>query len=117
MKGSCLWCGNPLPKRRRKYCCDDCNYKYWQKYIAWRFWNVARNLALERDNFKCQDCGGRGSLEVHHIIRLEPGEDRWKSDKNAQENLVTLCCPCHELRHHPKLAEQQLEPSCQGSLL
>ena len=108
MKGSCLWCGNPLPKRRRKYCCDDCAFKYWQKYIAWRLWFAARNVALENAGYQCQGCGARGGLEVHHIVPLESGEPRHNTEKNAQDNLRVLCRPCHEKAHHPNAGKPKV---------
>ena len=103
----CAWCGNPLPKGRRKYCCDDCAYKYWQKFQAPLWWNNAKNMALARANYQCEaeGCGRRGGLEVHHEIRLEPWESRHNSPKNSQDNLRVLCRSCHEKAHHPNAGQ------------
>jgi hypothetical protein len=53
-------------------------------------WPV-RTAAVRRDDFKCQECGERGRLEVHHVIpvRLAP--------ELAYDlgNLKTLCVACH----------------------
>ena len=105
----CLWCGERLTKRRRKYCSDEHGLLYWARYVAPQElqWSVASHQALKRDWYVCQDCGRPEGLqpwtglEVHHIVPLDPSEERWNSPKNYQENLVTLCRPCHELRHHP----------------
>jgi 5-methylcytosine-specific restriction endonuclease McrA len=49
---------------------------------------------LERDNWRCQNCGRASELQVHHIqFRSHLGEDR-------EENLVTLCATCHRELHH-----------------
>ncbi|HYB76754.1 MAG TPA: HNH endonuclease [Candidatus Bathyarchaeia archaeon] len=48
---------------------------------------------LERDNWRCQACGGMSNLEVHHIdFRSRGGDD-------SEENLITLCAACHTHRH------------------
>ncbi|NKL23477.1 HNH endonuclease signature motif containing protein [Rhizobium leguminosarum] len=55
-----------------------------------RWWPV-RTAAVRRDDFKCQECGARGRLEVHHV----------KPVREAPElaydlgNLKTLCVACH----------------------
>lgn len=66
-----------------------------------------RELALERDNWTCQECGmsqekcivmfNRG-LSVHH--KDENGLNVPKEDKNNElENLITLCTRCHNVLH------------------
>ncbi|MGC8644838.1 MAG: HNH endonuclease [Thermoplasmata archaeon] len=66
-------------------------------------WNVAKEIVLERDGYRCRICGRspvvndesggfpkvRIQVEVHHIIpRIAGGSDSTK-------NLVTLCKSCH----------------------
>ena len=48
---------------------------------------------LERDNWRCQFCGTRSNLQVHHIIyRSHGGPD-------DEDNLITVCVTCHEQIH------------------
>ena len=48
-----------------------------------------RRKVLKRDGWKCQNCGSKEQLDVHHIIpRSRGGED-------DERNLVTLCRTCH----------------------
>jgi len=48
---------------------------------------------LERDNWRCQNCGTSEYLQVHHIrSRSALGDD-------AAENLITLCQNCHRQCH------------------
>jgi HNH endonuclease len=48
---------------------------------------------LQRDGWRCQACGSRTNLEVHHIqLRSQSGDD-------AEENLMTLCSECHDQIH------------------
>ena len=48
---------------------------------------------LERDGWRCQYCGARTDLQVHHIqLRSLLGDD-------AEENLITLCAQCHQQFH------------------
>jgi 5-methylcytosine-specific restriction endonuclease McrA len=53
---------------------------------------------LGRDRWKCQYCGTRNNLHVHHIVyRSEQGRD-------TSDNLVTLCLPCHDGVHGNNLS-------------
>ena len=48
---------------------------------------------LERDGWKCQHCGRRDQLQIHHIIlRSQLGAD-------GEENLIVLCSGCHRSLH------------------
>jgi 5-methylcytosine-specific restriction endonuclease McrA len=52
-----------------------------------------RLKVLERDGWKCQQCGSREQLHVHHIVhRSQCGAD-------CEENLITLCSDCHKAAH------------------
>jgi 5-methylcytosine-specific restriction endonuclease McrA len=48
---------------------------------------------LNRDGWRCQNCGSSRNLEVHHQqFRSHSGDD-------SEENLITLCNYCHSLKH------------------
>ena len=48
---------------------------------------------LKRDGWRCQGCGARQHLQVHHKqFRSHLGDD-------SEENLITLCERCHNLVH------------------
>lgn len=99
----CAQCQKPLPKGRRKYCSDECSYDYWKYHYGILWWNVAKGIALERAGRKCEVCGAGMmdvNLEVHHIEKLDRGEDYHNSPKNQQDNLRVLCRQCHEEMHH-----------------
>jgi 5-methylcytosine-specific restriction endonuclease McrA len=52
-----------------------------------------RTDVLERDGWRCQNCGTSERLQVHHIrSRSALGDD-------AAENLITLCADCHRQSH------------------
>ena len=52
-----------------------------------------RYEVLQRDNWRCQDCGRRENLEVHHKrMRSQGGDD-------SELNLITLCHSCHAKQH------------------
>lgn len=55
-----------------------------------RLWERARLEAMERDGYRCRDCGRAGRLEVHHIMPLGFGGAVY-----ALSNLRTLCRDCH----------------------
>ena len=52
-------------------------------------WNTQRKKALKRDNYRCQDCGVKARLDVHHLIPY-----RFKKS-NALKGLISLCRSCH----------------------
>lgn len=69
-------------------------------YVAWR------NAVLDRDGYRCQDCGRRCAkyekgLAAHHLKSYAEYPDL-RFDVN---NGVTLCRSCHMARHRKKLAE------------
>jgi 5-methylcytosine-specific restriction endonuclease McrA len=52
-----------------------------------------RQEVLLRDGWRCQSCGARSNLEVHHR------EFRSHSGADTEENLITLCTACHARVH------------------
>jgi HNH endonuclease len=57
-------------------------------------WRLARTAARQRDGQRCRGCGGTQRLQVHHVIPISEGGERY-----ALSNLVTLCRDCHNARH------------------
>jgi ATP-dependent DNA helicase RecQ len=51
-----------------------------------------RRSVLKRDGWRCQSCGSRAGLEVHHIPKRS-----W--DTIQKKNLITLCWECHRQIH------------------
>lgn len=61
-----------------------------------------RIKALERDNYKCVECGTHELLQVHH--KDEMGRNKPKQlQNNNLNNLITLCATCHINKHNPVL--------------
>lgn len=63
-------------------------------------YNIIRQRILERDGKICQDCKDPDcprALVVHHIDK-----DR---SHNTDDNLITLCSPCHSKRHYDEFAK------------
>jgi len=48
---------------------------------------------LERDGWRCQQCGSLEALQVHHL--------QWRSGlgHDLEENLIVLCADCHRQQH------------------
>ena len=56
-------------------------------------YETLRQQVLRRDGWRCQFCGARENLEVHHQqFRSHSGHD-------SEENLITLCNSCHAEMH------------------
>ncbi len=56
-------------------------------------YRALKRQILERDGWRCQSCGRRDQLEVHHQIR------RSQLGPDHEDNLIVLCSGCHR-RHH-----------------
>ncbi len=61
-----------------------------------------RNEVLRRDGWRCQLCGTRSNLEVHHK------EFRSQSGNDSEQNLITLCAVCHAAMHRRREAERDV---------
>ena len=51
---------------------------------------MVRRRALDRDGWRCVQCGKAGMLEVDHIVRVRDGGPEYDL-----ANLQTLCRGCH----------------------
>ncbi len=67
----------------------------WLDYYRDSRWQEKRLRIMDRDGFKCHDCGSRDTLSVHHS-HYESGLMPWEYPDNS---LVTLCDSCHKSRH------------------
>ena len=67
--------------------------RHWAK-VNRRRWAGVRMAALDRDRWRCQECGKAGLLEVHHVTPLEHGGAPF-----ALSNTRTLCRGDHILLH------------------
>ena len=70
--------------------------------IPARTWARVRRRILERDGYRCRECGCAGRLEVHHLIPLERG-----GSALDPVNLLTLCRGCHIAVH---IREKDCDP-------
>ncbi len=73
-----------------------------KKHFRQRFepdaYSELHRAVLERDGWRCQICGVRRGLEVHHI------QFRSRAGCDEEQNLMTLCSNCHGQvhgRHEP----------------
>jgi len=56
-----------------------------------------RKKVLERDKYKCQVCGSREKLAIHHVDGI--GRHSKRKINNSLENLIVLCSSCHRGLH------------------
>jgi 5-methylcytosine-specific restriction endonuclease McrA len=57
---------------------------------------LLRRRVLERDGWRCQNCGSTKDLHMHHI------EKRSKLGDDDLDNLITLCATCHQRQHRSR---------------
>jgi len=60
-------------------------------------WESVRDAAIVRARRRCERCGRRGRLEVHHRVPVEEAPKR----RFDPTNLEVLCRDCH-IGHHRK---------------
>jgi 5-methylcytosine-specific restriction endonuclease McrA len=61
--------------------------------LDWEAYQELCRQVLQRDGWRCQQCGSRTKLQVHHIqLRSQSGDD-------VEGNLITLCSECHDQIH------------------
>ena len=76
-------------KPKKRHYTDNSKHKAQNQ----KYYKFMREIALERDERKCAECGYSQQNVVHHIIkRADGGTD----DIN---NLITLCPICHANKH------------------
>jgi RNA-directed DNA polymerase len=66
--------------------------EYWDgtMSIGNQLWDEARRQALERDGYRCVQCGSTKDCDVHHIQARKDG------GSHDLDNLITLCKECHQ---------------------
>jgi 5-methylcytosine-specific restriction endonuclease McrA len=61
-------------------------------YIASKEWQYLRTRILQSRGGKCEVCGVKHRLQVHHLTYERLGNER-------DEDLKVLCWACHEREH------------------
>ncbi|QCO56960.1 HNH endonuclease (plasmid) [Pseudorhodobacter turbinis] len=85
------------------------HFRHSKRVTSTRRWQSVRHAVLERDGWKCVQCGDQRRLEVDHIkpVRSHP-ELSFNPD-----NLQALCARCHtrktriEIGHKPLSKDRQ----------
>jgi 5-methylcytosine-specific restriction endonuclease McrA len=57
-------------------------------YMRSQEWRNRRQRALARAGYRCQVCGGKSGLQVHHVSYANLGHEQ-------DEDLTVLCSDCH----------------------
>lgn len=72
----------------------------YRDFLDTPYWDGVRNYKLIKAKYRCELCGGRGKLNVHHKTYQNHGREHTKSV--ADKDLIVLCQECHE-KFHDKL--------------
>jgi len=84
-------------RAKRKAACrsvnpDDFKGMSYDEYLATDFWDGLRSRMLGRARYRCEECGGKKKLHVHHKVYRGYGLERLS-------DLVVLCRQCHAAKH------------------
>ena len=83
-----------LQTQRHHHANPGDRYRVWLGTDQWQY---RRHQALERDEYRCQNCGSHAQLVVHHQSYDHVG-DEWPQD------LIVLCRECHDWEHERRAA-------------
>ena len=64
-------------------------------------WKLTRRKVMERDGYRCQNCGRAGRLECDHKVPLFKGGAPYDMD-----NLQMLCRKCHFNKTYQEVNEK-----------
>jgi 5-methylcytosine-specific restriction endonuclease McrA len=78
----------------------------YSEFLQTPYWDGVRNYKLKKEGYRCQLCGKKSVLNVHHKTYEHHGEEHIRSI--ADEDLVVLCKDCHE-KFHSKLGKATRE--------
>ena len=67
-------------------------------------WERIRRRILDRDRWRCTDCGRAGKLEIHHLVSPLVCPER----AHDPGNLRTLCVDCHLDLHGRKAPDPEV---------
>ena len=82
----------PKPPSRDKNKSPKENY---YDFLQSDYWRYVRKLKLKQCGKKCQICGSKKDLSVHHNSYAHHGQEH-----KHLEDLVVLCNECHKMFHH-----------------
>jgi 5-methylcytosine-specific restriction protein A len=74
-----------------------------------RRWQSVRHAVLERDGWKCVQCGERRGLEVDHIKPVRSNPELSFDPANCQ----VLCGPCHTKKTRIECGHKPMSPDRQ----
>jgi 5-methylcytosine-specific restriction endonuclease McrA len=82
----------------------------YETYLHSAEWKSIRGQVLARDGYRCQSCGARTGLQIHHLTYERRGRE-------ALGDLTVLCDACHSRAHRYGLlgvAEQRRRDQNRG---
>ena len=67
-------------------------------------WARFRRMILDRDGWRCCECGKPGRMEVSHIVSVKDHPDL----ELVETNCRTLCRPCHLAHDRRPISAERL---------
>lgn len=93
--GRCEWDGQTIRVGGFRWCSTACR----DAFEAAHNWPAARAAALRRAARRCQVCGARARLEVHHDPPVDKDTGYEPGCQHHPDRLTVLCSTHHALRH------------------
>lgn len=73
-------------------CAEALGYSSYDEYLQSEHWQKLRKMILISAGEKCQRCGSRAALQVHHETYDNLGHER-------VDDLLAVCRECHDKIH------------------
>jgi 5-methylcytosine-specific restriction endonuclease McrA len=70
----------------------EAGYDSYQDFLDSDYWAALRDRVFRRDRYRCQNCGAKRRLTVHHGTYARLGAER-------MTDVLTLCAKCHQDWH------------------
>ena len=77
----------------------------YRDFLQTIYWDIVRKYKLHKAGYRCELCGARERLNVHHKTYEYRGEEY-----NHLDCLIVLCQECHQ-KFHDKLSDRKKEES------
>lgn len=95
--GKCAHCDRPTGRGKRT-CSPVCAREWAREHV----WHAARQVALARAGYACEDCGSLDwdvPLEVHHLVPVDRVIGYRAGCQHHTAGLRVLCASCHRSTH------------------
>jgi len=72
-----------------KYGWEALGFNSYNNFLLSEFWEKKREIILQEKGRRCETCGSKSNLQVHHLNYLNLGNE-------SKDDVMVLCKKCHK---------------------